>query len=108
MSQQVIADLQGAREIVRTRWQKGGLSNGTHFCAIGAVRQAIIGSPVITVITMGSPELGRTIRAEEALAAKLPAEYGNNIAEFNDAKATTHQDILDLFDKTLADLGGLA
>jgi hypothetical protein len=101
----VAEDVKAAREIVRTSWHKGGLYDGRgNVCAIGAIRQGITGKPTITLM---SPEFYRVLSAEEAVVAKLPAGYGS-IAEFNDAPSTTHQDVLNLFDKTLADLGGLA
>lgn len=106
MTDQLISDLQGAREIVRGHWHKGALSDGHgNFCAVGAIRQSITGQPTVT---MATPELSRVIAAESAVSAKLTEEHSFSIADFNDAPATVQQDVLNLFDKALAELGGLA
>jgi hypothetical protein len=44
--------------------------------------------------------------AARALIEHIPKKY-EEVAAYNDHPSITHEDILNLFDKTLADLGGL-
>jgi hypothetical protein len=100
----VAGDLANAREIVRTRWYKGGLTDGVNVCAVGAIRESITGLPTVT---LSSPWFYRCLAAEAVVQEKLPAEYEGSIAGFNDDSETIHQDVLDLFDKALAELAAI-
>jgi hypothetical protein len=100
--------IKGAREILSDpkRWTKGKLvtTDGTAVCLIGALGRARIG--------LTNAEYNAEARAEAFLQEHLPPGYDGEqlrpLAEFNDDPLVIHQDILDLVDKTLADLGGLA
>lgn len=103
-NEQLIADLKTARDIVAEHWHKGGLEDGQgNYCIVGAVT-------VATSADVTAPWSARKNDAYFALQTKLPpgVDGRGDLADFNDAPATTHQDVLDLFDKALADLGGLA
>lgn len=47
------------------------------------------------------------VKARNLVEDHLPEPYGS-VPLFNDDPLTTHQDVLDVLDKTLADLGGMA
>lgn len=77
-----------------------------NYCALGALDRAANMSFGLTSDALCA--------AEDALAAHVPgreeyqARNKHPVPAYNDKPTTTLQDILDLFDKTLADLGGLA
>jgi hypothetical protein len=105
---QLIADLKAARaELVARGRCRGELVDADgKVCAIGAIAVATVDG--FMEISLASREISlgeqRPNRCLTALEAHLP----DVISAFNDNSATTDQDVLDLFDKTLADLGGLA
>jgi hypothetical protein len=96
---QLIVDLKAARAELAKGWYQGGLTNGTRLCAVGALNVACCGGVYRSN--------GRRALAYIELRKRLP-DPSWALAEYNDAKGTTQQDVLDLFDKTLAELGGLA
>lgn len=115
---QLIADLKEARaQLIARGWCRGDfLAPDGSVCALGAVRTAI--DPTYnrgywnSVIDMAG---GRYVNAQRALEDHLPVTSGRcavgrcgHVDCFNDRAASDAQDVLDLFDKTLADLGGLA
>jgi hypothetical protein len=102
--QQVIADLQAARgELVTRGWCKNQLqSRDGQVCAVGAVQMAIMGH---VGLTPADVEFDRVVTAQRALGRLV--EIGD-VGSYNDADDTGYQDVLNLFDKALADLGGLA
>ena len=102
----VIEDLRAAKDIVAKGWYRGWVTDGKgNYCAVGALNKVSgfmdAESPIPEHLCL------RRDQAYEVLRAYLPVPY-REVAEYNDAKSTTHQDILNLFDKALADLGGLA
>lgn len=101
-----VAIIQGAREILSDpkRWRKGSFGFiGEAVCALGALGVAATGT------VQGCYSVHHAHPLSKALALvddHVPG--GVTIQEYNDAIGTTHADILNLFDKTLASLGGLA
>jgi hypothetical protein len=92
----VVDDLKGARERVEKGWCKHRLRDGQgNVCAVGAI-----------CLQTGA-EMPARHPAAAQLRKFLPKEFGGEIADFNDARSTTKEDVLMLFDKALADLGGL-
>lgn len=103
MNEEVIKDLKAAREVVSRGWHKGSESDGKgNFCALAAVSIATGGS--YDEIT----DHKRFQMVVDALLSRLGSKVKHDVAAFNDDPETTHQDVLNLFDKALADLGGLA
>jgi hypothetical protein len=108
--------VQVARDRIDRGWQKQGygdwnLPNGD-VCAVGALAYAakMLRGNRYSDYEPAMMELARYSDYEPAmmeLARFLPAGF-TRIFEFNDHPDTTKQDVLDLFDKALADLGGLA
>lgn len=101
--------IQGARELLSDpkRWNKGDLTNrdGTKMCVVGAMLRASnifwendCFKAAATLIRQHIPN-GRVDLADDGLPL---------LGGYNDHPDTTHQDVLDVLDKTLADLGGLA
>ncbi len=95
MNHQLIADLEAARALIDTpeKWHQGSLrdytANGVAFrwCAVGACRQVT-----------ESFEIARYIAAKRALSHIL----GGTVWEWNDAPERTHAEVLELFDKAIA------
>lgn len=113
-SQQLIDDLTTARDLLAK--PKGFLHNqlwngGDGFCSAGAVVYAITGEHVCTLNE-------RYHAAMDALAQHTPYDFRpyrdpqtsnqaqTNVVQFNNSH--TQDEVVALFDKTLADLGGLA
>lgn len=98
----VIDDLKMARAAVERGWHQFGLTNGVGgVCVVGAVEVACF-----SVAHMGV-DMVRCGAALDELGKHLPSTLWA-IVGYNDAPTTTKQNILDLFDKALASLGGLA
>lgn len=79
------------------KWLKGVLHNDemTAHCAVGAL-----------LVALGNNEHGGLTPCIQALEAQLPPEskdrWGySNIVLFNNALETTHQDMMDLFDRAI-------
>lgn len=108
MTDQLIADLTAARAEVEKGWRKNGFEDGAgNVCAVGAINRVTFGCAALGIIPRGAPQrLSRRNVAYDALRAKVPSDI--SVPEYNDDPATTRQEILNLFDKALADLGGLA
>jgi hypothetical protein len=113
--QQVIADLQAAREELAARGRcVHKFADGEKVCALGALGVAAVEG--FLELTEQHQEHAnnrepRMVRARLALEQHLPEVGGHlelTVNEFNDDPETTDEDVLNLFDKTLADLGGLA
>ena len=113
----VVDDLKAARAEVEKGWCKRtfGDSEG-NVCTRGAVNTAVSGDPFALYAAVVEPATmddwwERQAAACEQLRKHIPPAAVTGlepIAEFNDAPTTTKQDVLNLFDKALADLGGLA
>ena len=114
---QTIRDLQAARTelVLRGRCTHTLIDDGGRVCALGAVGIASVEG--FLELDEGHREASldvvpRAIRAQHALAAcLLPLKSAGDRAvvwRFNDAGRTTDRDVLDLFDKALAELGGMA
>lgn len=110
---QLIVDLKAARAALVTRGRcRGQFVKDDKVCAIGAIGVATLegfeheDSDSQYETTCRDVRL---IRAVNALARRLSVLHPDavNVWRFNDDLLTTDQDVLDLFDKTLADLGGL-
>lgn len=97
----VVEDLRNAKqELLRRGWGKGFLEREDgSLCALGAIQ-------CVTGVSHA-----RRFMAEKQLEAHLGAECFDTaykpVAAFNDEPGTTFRDVLNLFDKALADLGGL-
>lgn len=98
----VVGDLRRARDIVAKGWCPRGLYDELgNVCAVGAVNIACEGH-----LHVRSKPTSRRDEALRALIRHLPGSW-QEVYRYNDDPSTTHQDILNLFDKALADLGGL-
>lgn len=118
--QQAIADLKAARaELVARGRCRGQLVNeDRQVCVRGAV--GVVISPKFEemylnpIYSGGIPNWARELsedwqrvrRVESVLQAHVPG--GTRIELWNDDPETTDEDVLNLFDKALAELGGLA
>jgi hypothetical protein len=109
---QLIVDLKVARRelVARGRCRGTLLDRSTGaVCAMGAVSVATIEGfdQLATSDDWCSAQSAsaRFLRAERQLSRYAP---NGSVETFNDSPATIDQDVLDLFDKTLANLGGLA
>jgi hypothetical protein len=103
----VVEDLKAARQHVELGWTQGKLHRveTNSVCAMGAVSLAAgmrFGSPCSQIV-----EWDRHQAMYDELMKHIPSEFFD-VAAFNDAETTTQRDVLDLFDKALAELGGLA
>lgn len=105
MTDQLIADLKTARDIVQHHWCPRGLHDDDgNVCIVGALNLATCG----VVNWMDAPAgYDRLIAAGHVLEAHLPS-HAADLVSFNDSVDTTHDDVMTLFEKALADLGGLA
>ena len=95
-------NLIAAKALISTpdKWLQGDLRDEdfTCFCAIGAIETA--GGYVGRAGTLfGSPEVA-------ALTNASGFQHWSGLAGFNDDEATTHADIMDLFDRAIAAEGG--
>lgn len=96
--------IQGAREILSDpkRWHKGWFTDGQGaFCVRGALAH-VAGNVAMT-------PLEPWVRLRDHLPEDFRHFAGgpDMLAAFNDHPDTTHQDIINLLDKTLADMGAL-
>lgn len=117
MDEQLVADLKAARaELVKRGRCTGNLmSQDGRVCALGAVAVAVMQDDLTGI---GYDELFDNPRANKAWGALLSAlgqppqpldvSFLDDVDGFNDSVATTDADVLNLFDKALAELGGLA
>lgn len=97
--------IKGAREILSDpwHWRKGGYTDGAgRYCLLGAM--GMVAYEDAHAFSMGR---SLVMRAADMVAKHATLEFNNTIANFNDDPLTTHQDVLNLLDKTLADLGAL-
>lgn len=100
-------DLVRARsELVARGWCKHVLQDYEgNICALGAVHMAIIGR---SDLSFNDDGFERCTDAQRVLAAVLEDRFLKSVSAFNDDIDTTQQDVLNLFDKALAELGALA
>lgn len=92
--------IQGARELLSNpkRWGKGSAyPTPRSYCVIGALSEC-------NSSRRGSYE---RLKAVVQLVERHIPTAEKLVSFYNDDPETTHQDILNLLDKTLADLGGL-
>lgn len=85
--------LRGARELLRDedRWIKGDFENGVGgFCLLGA----LVHSEDEKCLAYSA------LQRQVNMMSKTG--FGIAVATFNDAKTTTHADVLDLLDKAIA------
>lgn len=96
--------IQGARELLSdpTRWHKGWFSDGEGaFCVRGALGH-VAGTYPTTPL-----ETWHRLRDHLPEGFRQFSGGPDMLAAFNDDPDTTHADIINLLDKTLADLGAL-
>ncbi|PBA23482.1 hypothetical protein CKJ66_28340 [Mycobacterium avium] len=102
----VIDILKGARDILSDphRWHQGDTwrADRTGVCLRGA---CMLAAGLKHPLVVDTPE---TRTYYQALIELRERAGTANVEEFNDADSTVHADVLELVDKTLADLGGLA
>lgn len=106
----VVDDLRCARaQVLQRGFFKGWLvDHDGRVCTVGAVNIACYGSPIVAY--RDGDDWSRRDAVLNELCKHLPAGFSSltwEIATYNDAESTTKRDILTLFDKTLASLGGL-
>lgn len=106
MSDSTIADdLKAARALLEKGWYQGGLTDYMgNMCVIGALNKVCCGD----IIALFEGEGWTRRDAAVDVLRRILAPLGTDIAEFNDAYTTTHEDVLNLFSKALAELGALA
>jgi len=101
----VIDDLKAARDEVEKGWCKFALEDKEgNVCVLGAIQRAIDWNAFHTTVPNGH----RLFVAIDALARVLPEFAKGSVVVYNNHSSTTKEDVLNLFDKALADLGGLA
>lgn len=104
-NEQLIADLKATRERISPNgvgWcSQGPIDDEGHECILRAAGN------VISECSYRSVDAPRYERLYKALNAHLPPSYYSSDV-YNDAPHTILEDMYDLIDKTLADLGGLA
>ena len=123
---QVVADLKAARDELARRGRCRGdlVRNNGSVCAVGAICVAIdenfeaayrrwdkagLEEAVEIAGAWSKTTLSPRVRAvKAALREHLLPEFNDYLQGFNDHERTTDEDVLNLFDKTLASLGGLA
>lgn len=99
MPDSTIADeLKAARALLAKGWCQHALERNGSYCAFGAINKAVTGDAM-------SYGAGQRLGPYAAIMDIVP---GCDIAAFNNAETTTQQDVLNLFDKALAELGALA
>ena len=87
-------DLVAARKLVANGWTKGMFRRNGCVCAMGAV---------LWVVDSDDDEgIDREDEAIRALEAALPVCDVSTLVGFNDREATTHADVLALFDRAIA------
>lgn len=108
--------LEKAKSIIDApeRWGKASLARfnsdgSTSYCMVGAVRMATLGRPTLTKpdgVHIGDSD--RIILASIAIGALKGATprspFGYNyeeVSSFNDAYATTHEMVMDTFDRAI-------
>jgi hypothetical protein len=106
---QLIADLRAARAelMKRGRCRHHFTDHMGRVCALGAIGVALDSN--FDKFSRSAQERARIhnhrfYRAEQALREFVPT---TSVDTYNDDPTTTDQDILDLYEKTLASLGGL-
>lgn len=92
-TKQILVEARGLIED-EANWIKGRNRDGNCFCAFGAVLQAA---------RAFGPNKWQA--AEQALNKQCRVMFGELVFGFNDAKSTTHADILSLFDKAIEAAG---
>lgn len=91
-----------ARDELYKGWTKGALAKGQNVCAVGALRRATMGN-----IQNGSTRVFKEARTLlNVKAREMAADVGidwefDGVEQFNDWSGTTHDDMLNLFDKTI-------
>lgn len=90
-------DLIAARALIDTpeKWCKGAFELDGHLCALGALRKATTGSARLPNAAPG--EFVRYIRARMWIESKV----SSGVEHFNDDPATTHADVLAMFDRAI-------
>lgn len=98
--------LSSARDILNTGWHKGWFSDGKgNYCAIGACMKAAEVGLMTPEVFQKLPRKSGYRGATAALSDKLFEMTGEGeLSEYNDDPKVTKQDMLDLFDKTIAGL----
>lgn len=99
----IAADLQRAREVITSNgWCQGSMreTTGTNVlhCMVGSLAAVNAHTEAMTHLAAHAPERRNVLGC-------LPMTDLHRITFFNDDDKTTVQDVLEVFDKTLADLG---
>jgi hypothetical protein len=91
-------DLIAARALIDTpeKWVKGKYEVNGCYCAMGAVSMAVTGSADYD----SNWYVNYADKVVAALDNRLPARFPD-VAAFNDDPATTHNDVLQLFDRAI-------
>lgn len=97
----------------RSEWTKGDLLEDGAMCVLGAISAATAGH-IRDYREFESAEYTRAKAVAETLGRHIPLdqvgerrEDWTRVYEFNDLPDVTKRDVLNLFDKALAELGGL-
>ena len=94
-----------ARALVAKGWCQNSLRDEDRFCALGALYEAASGG----IENLGDAEdaLDNLGDAEDALRNALEPAY-QSVVHFNDDQLTTQADVLRLYDRAIALIGGAA
>jgi hypothetical protein len=116
---ELVDDIKASKqELINRGWVSGDLYKEGRVCALGAVGMAMVEEfeEWVRHDDFAAFDLimsdDRAMNVVKALAQYTPETLDNRpedrVWRFNDRHDHTTKDILDLFDKALADLGGLA
>lgn len=89
------------RDVLARGWCQGRYQSDHAVCAMGALRTVLGGNSM----SISAEQIAQYGQASDALCDATYQMFGAySLIEFNDAPSTTQQDILDIFDKTIAGL----
>jgi hypothetical protein len=102
--------IKGARELLSNGWCRGHWKIEQQYCLEGALGVAANCDPQALAPCPKGDVTRELLSAAELVIGHLPAEFRDGIYQlfrYNDSTKTTHQDVLNVLDKALADLGEL-
>lgn len=91
-----------ARGHIATGWCQGALERDGAVCALGALHMASYGDPY-EVVSHENPGYLTAHSTAYMTLTKLAREFGYlSVSVYNNAPETTHQDVINWFDKAIA------
>lgn len=94
-------NLIAAKALIDTpeKWGRGHYEADGCLCALGAARKAFFGTADFSRLDGWS---GDRNPVAQAIKCHLSPVWHGCVDEFNDARSTTHADVMDLFDRAIA------